>query len=121
MSTIEMFRVLTDELTPGVRAVSLVGEGDLYSAPELESALADALADDPVVVVVDLAAATFIDSTILGVLLKTAKRARSSGSDLVLVCNDRRLQKVFDIAGVRPLFRFERSVADALIPRAKVA
>ena len=121
MSTIESFRVLTDELTPGVRAVSLVGEGDLYSAPHLDGALNDALADDPVVVVVDLAAATFIDSTILGVLVKSAKSARGRGCDFVVVCNDRRLQRIFEITGVRPLFRFERTIAEAVIPRAKVA
>ena len=121
MSMIETFRVLTDQLTPGVYAVSVIGEGDLYSAPQLESALDEAFANDPVLVVVDFAATTFIDSTILGLLLKTAKRAEASGCELAIVCYDRRLRKVFEIAGVSSLFRFEHSVADALIPRARVA
>src|SRR6266496_1990063 len=54
----------------GALVVSLAGELDLYNAEEVRSALREALAGEPAVLVVDLEQVTFVDSTTLGVLIE---------------------------------------------------
>jgi anti-sigma B factor antagonist len=50
--------------------VHLQGELDLYNAPDLRQALADAVAEEPRRLIIDLTAVEFIDSTALGVLVE---------------------------------------------------
>jgi anti-sigma B factor antagonist len=58
----------------GAVVVSLAGELDLYNAEEVRSALLEACAAEPQVLVVDLAEVRFIDSTALGVLIEARSR-----------------------------------------------
>jgi anti-sigma B factor antagonist len=58
----------------GATVVSLAGELDLYNAEDVRAALLEACADEPAVLVIDLAAVTFIDSTALGVLIEARSR-----------------------------------------------
>ena len=57
--------------------VTIRGEVDLATAPELESCLQRAFTDGPDGVVLDLEGLTFIDSSGLRVLVALAKDARS--------------------------------------------
>jgi anti-sigma B factor antagonist len=54
----------------GAVVVHLIGELDLYNAPEMRSALLDVCAEQPERLVVDLGEVDFVDSTALGVLLE---------------------------------------------------
>lgn len=54
----------------GAVVVRLVGELDLYNAPEMREALLGLAAEAPERLVVDLAEVDFIDSTALGVLIE---------------------------------------------------
>jgi anti-sigma B factor antagonist len=65
--------------------VALRGEHEAYTADKLARRM-DGLIDEGVSVVVDLQAATFIDSTVVGVLLSAARRAaeRQLGFQLLL-------------------------------------
>jgi anti-sigma B factor antagonist len=63
----------------GAVIVSLAGELDLYNAEEVRKALLDTLADGSDVLVVDLEAVTFIDSTALGVLIEARSRMEDRG------------------------------------------
>jgi anti-sigma B factor antagonist len=58
----------------GAVVIRLVGELDLYNAPEVRSALLEMCAEQPVRLVVDLAAVDFVDSTALGVLIEARAR-----------------------------------------------
>jgi anti-sigma B factor antagonist len=58
----------------GAVVISLAGELDLYNAEEVRSALLDACAAEPDVLVVDLGEVTFVDSTALGVLIEAHSR-----------------------------------------------
>jgi anti-anti-sigma factor len=68
---------------PGLAVVSMQGEHDLSTAPELTQTLEQAAAHSNVVV--DLSACSFMDSTVINTLVKTARRVRSDGEQLVLV------------------------------------
>ncbi|MBA3347292.1 MAG: STAS domain-containing protein [Actinobacteria bacterium] len=54
----------------GAVIVHLVGELDLYNAPEVRSALLEVCAEAPERLVVDLGEVDFVDSTALGVLIE---------------------------------------------------
>jgi anti-sigma B factor antagonist len=82
--------------------ITISGEHDLSTAPSLRRRL-DGLLDERTATVVDLSPATFIDSSILGVILDGRRRAaeaeigfavvRSNGSDAV--------DRVLDVTGLR--------------------
>jgi anti-sigma B factor antagonist len=58
----------------GLAVLAMKGEHDLSTAPELRRRL-DRLRAEGVAIVVDLSPATFIDSSILGVILDARRRA----------------------------------------------
>ena len=113
MSTID-FRISSAQLGARTRIVSLGGEIDLHTAPQLNDALESAVADGATRVIVDFEGVSFIDSTVLGVLLRTFSRLRSSGGELVLVSDDRRILRTFEITGLDRKFRIESSLAEAM-------
>jgi anti-sigma B factor antagonist len=86
----------------GLAVLTISGEHDLSTAPNLRRRL-DGLLRERVSTVVDLSPATFIDSSILGVILDGRRRAaeaavgfavaRSNGSDAV--------DRVLDVTGLR--------------------
>ncbi len=65
-------------------------------------------------VAVDLAEVGFIDSTALSLLLRFKPRFRSSGGDLVLVSDDRRMLRTLEITGLDRIFRIERRLGEAV-------
>ena len=82
------FRLSTEQLDGDGCLISFVGEADPNSAPALKRELVQAIDRGTRHVVVDLTETTFIDSTTLGILIGGAKRQRSRGGDLSLVCGD---------------------------------
>src|SRR5205823_13063606 len=69
--------------------VSLGGEVDLYTAPELKQELHRLVGEGATRIVIDMSDTTFIDSTTLGVLLSVVKRVRPERGAVVLVGPDR--------------------------------
>jgi anti-sigma B factor antagonist len=86
----------------GLAVLTISGEHDLSTAPNLRRRL-NALLDEGTATVIDLSPATFIDSSILGVILDGRRRAeeaeigfavaRSNGSDAV--------DRVLEVTGLR--------------------
>ena len=91
------FELKTVEIGVDEFVIGLTGDIDLYTAPELKSELNRLIDAGARRIVVDLTAATFIDSTTLGVLLGALKRFRPSGGELALVCSDPNIRRVFEI------------------------
>ena len=90
------------ERKDGLAVLTISGEHDLSTAPNLRRRI-DVLLDEGTDTVVDLSPATFIDSSILGVILDGRRRAseakigfavaRSNGSDAV--------DRVLEVTGLR--------------------
>jgi anti-sigma B factor antagonist len=70
------FSARTEEAGDATYVIAVVGEADLYSAPELKHALDGAIDAGGRDIVVDLTKTTFIDSTALSVLVEATKRLR---------------------------------------------
>jgi anti-sigma B factor antagonist len=99
-------QIVVDRDTAGVATLQLRGEHDVYTAPSLREQIA-ALSEDGVSVVVDLDPATFIDSSILGVLLGGLRRARERGSGFAIVLSDDSdptVRRIFEVTGLYPVF-----------------
>jgi len=82
---------MTPQISVNVEAdrgsVTLVGEHEAYTADKLAKHLRGLL-DEGVPVVIDLRQATFLDSTVIGVLIASQKRAHELGLEFVLRLGD---------------------------------
>jgi anti-sigma B factor antagonist len=99
--------VRTGELTlernnAGVAVLTIAGEHDLSTAPNLRRRL-DSLLDEGTAAVVDLSPATFIDSSILGVILDGRRRAADSGIGFAVVHTNGAdaVDRVLEVTGLR--------------------
>lgn len=90
------------------------GEVDVYTAPRLRERLVELVGEGKHQIVVDLEGVDFLDSTGLGVLVGGLKRLRSHEGDLVLVCTQQRILKVFEITGLTKVFSIFKSIDDAV-------
>src|SRR3954452_12120564 len=72
-----------ETLDGGVAVLHLVGEHDVSSAPDIRTALLSCTSST--LVVIDLARCTFIDSTVVGVLIAGTRRLPESGGRMVVV------------------------------------
>ena len=100
---------------PGFAVITLPGESDAYVAPRVRSDLATALTGEAPLVV-DLTQATFIDSTIVGVLLEGLADCERNERPLVLLLPDDaapEVHRLFEITGLSALLPVVRSWDEA--------
>ncbi len=101
------------EKRDGATVVSLAGELDLYNAEDVRAALLECCAEEPSVLVVDLAGVTFIDSTALGVLIEA--RSRLADRDgFRLATPGLETRRALEVSGLDRHFSVFDTVADAL-------
>ena len=89
----------------GDAIVVLEGELDLYAEEVVREAFGQVHdASGAGSVTVDLTRATFIDSTILGELLRLRRRLGARGSSLVIVCASLGVRRAFEVTGLDGVF-----------------
>jgi len=110
------FQVDPVQQDDGPHAWQLVVSGDLdASTAELfNAAIDDVIERGAQLVVLDLTAVDFLDSTGLGVLVGALKRVRTHDGDLSLVCDEPRILKVFEITGLTKVFAMYADVDQAV-------
>jgi anti-sigma B factor antagonist len=99
----------------GFSVITLAGESDAYSAPRIRNDLADALGGDAPLAV-DLTRATFLDSTVVGVLLEGLADCEKRERALVLLLPDDaapEVHRLFEITGLSALLPVVRSWDEA--------
>jgi stage II sporulation protein AA (anti-sigma F factor antagonist) len=94
------------EVTPierdGVRIVTVAGELDISNVATLAEATLD-LTNEQLGIVVDLSAATYLDSAALGLLFKLRRSLQQRGQELRVVCAPASLtRRVLDLGGFDP-------------------
>jgi anti-sigma B factor antagonist len=107
------FAIERRELDGRTSVVSVAGELDLTTAPQLKWTLLDALEEGCVHLVVDLSATSFMDSTALGVLVGV-NRSLGAGARLTIVCASSRLLRIFELSGMDGVFAIRATLDEAL-------
>ena len=97
----------------GVAVIALTGEHDLYTVPAISDRIAGVL-EDGTALVVDLTQATFIDSSVLRVLLEARREAQERVLGFAVALGEdgfpgvRRMLEVTGLIGVFPVLPARR-------------
>ena len=98
----------------GLTVLTTPDEIDVGNAGLLRAALGEAVAGDQPIVIVDMSATEFCDSTGLNVLVRALKQADESGRELRLVTGGAAVRRIFNVTGVASMFRSYDSLEAAL-------
>lgn len=98
---------------PDMRVVTVTGEIDVVTAPDLADCLTTQLAGSQVVVV-DLDGVRFLGSAGVAALFEANELATRQGRDLQLVSHSRTANLALKVTGLDTCFTFANSVPDVL-------
>jgi anti-sigma B factor antagonist len=101
-----------ERVDEGVPIITVVGEIDVATAPQLRESLHRLITQGQATVVLDLLGVTFLDSTALGVLVGALKRCRELGGELHVVVADARIRKIFEITGLDKVFPIAEALSE---------
>src|ERR1700744_3675700 len=92
--------------------LSLIGEIDIQSAPELVARLSELEAQEDRDVVIDLSAVDFLDSSALGALISAHRSLAEAGRSLRIACPRPQISKIFRITRVADVIELYETVDD---------
>ncbi|HEY5720148.1 MAG TPA: STAS domain-containing protein [Gammaproteobacteria bacterium] len=93
--------------------VSLSGDVDLETSPQVRKALLAALGSGSDAVLADLAEVTYIDSSGVASLVEALQKARGAGKRFALVAVSDAAHRVLELARLDRVFTIHASVEDA--------
>ncbi len=96
------FEVKIGGLEEGTRTISVRGELDLSTAPELEGPLNEALEEGEGSLLIDLSGCEFIDSTGIALIVRAWQRLDSGedGRSLAICSQNDQVRRVLEITGL---------------------
>jgi anti-sigma B factor antagonist len=100
----------------GIVVVEVIGEHDVYTAPSLRDRIQEVVAES-VPFVVDLTPATFVDSSILRVLLEARREAEGEGLGFAVALADGEgpgVRRILEVTGLMSIFPVVGSREEAL-------
>jgi anti-sigma B factor antagonist len=103
-----------DDKLGAVAVLRITGEVDIYTAPQVRERVIHLLAGGVLHIITDLRDVEFMDSTGLGALVGSLKRARLAGGSLSLVLGPGRIFNLFRITGLVNAFTVYSSVPEAI-------
>jgi anti-anti-sigma factor len=110
------FRSEISAVDRGVTRVALAGDLDIAAARALQQSLEGLIRRGHTRLVVDLTDVAFIDSTGLGILLRTNQELRRKrGGRLAVVCPDPAMRELFELVGHNMLFPVDDTLEKALL------
>ena len=108
-------QVTTIEELEGVFVVTLGGEIDAFSAPSLREDLRRLVEEKAaLVVVIDLGAVTFMDSSALGAIVSVLRRLRERGGELRIVQPRTAASRIFELTGLDAVLDLYDELSDAI-------
>jgi anti-sigma B factor antagonist len=114
VNELQPLRITTARFGADAYVVALAGELDIATSDRFERELDSLLDGGARQLVVDLLGITFLGSVGLGLLTRAAKRTRAREGECVVVSDDPRILRVFEITGLDRVFRIERSLMEAV-------
>jgi anti-sigma B factor antagonist len=80
--------------------IALPGEIDITNSPRLHETLLAVIRQQPAVLIADMGATTFCDSSGMGVIVAAYRKAVTAGVDMRLVIRHPAARRVFEINGI---------------------
>jgi anti-sigma B factor antagonist len=108
------FGIEDRQIDDGTHVVSVVGEIDLFTAPEFKQRVSAPIDAGRTRLIVDLTETTFIDSSSLGVLIGAHRRLRRLNGSMVIVVRGEPILKTFRITGLDGVFTIVPTLDEAL-------
>ena len=108
------FRASDEALGEEAHLVTVRGELDLFTAPDFKQHLSAATGSGRPLVIVDLAEATLLDSSSLGVLISAHRAIALAEGRLVIACDVESILSTFRITGLDGLLEIVSSREDAM-------
>lgn len=114
------FEATAAQLEDGVRVLTVRGELDLSTAPELEQPLEEAVAAGDASVLVDLSACEFIDSTGIALIVRAWQRldenadGNEGGHRVVISSSNEQVRRVLEVTGLELSIAIHGSRDEAL-------
>ena len=99
--------------------INIDGIIDISTAPKLRDLLVNTIDSGSRHIIVDIDGVEFLDASGLGILVGALQRTRTEGGSLRLVCTNKRLLKIFQIAGLEKAFGLPTSIPGVLLNRHK--
>jgi anti-sigma B factor antagonist len=102
---VEPNRIELDRSDGGVVVVVLSGEHDVYTAPELRERI-ESVIEESAPLVVDLTSTTFLDSSVLRVLLEARRHAEERGLGFAVALGDSEapgVRRILEVTGLIPV------------------
>ena len=99
---------------PAAVVLTVLGDLDMAGAPGLRQAVVTEVADGARLVVLDLTAVDFVDSAGLGVVVGALRRLRAHDGELLVVCPEPRIRRVFELCDLDRVFTLHRDVEAAV-------
>jgi anti-sigma B factor antagonist len=97
----------------GATVLSVIGEVDVASAPQLRQEAVRLVNEGNRSLVVDLQEVRFLDSTGLGVIVGVLKRVRTQGGELAIAGAENHVRKVFEITRLSDVLPMYETVDEA--------
>lgn len=94
--------------------IAPAGDFDLHSGPEFERRVLEAIGRGAYELLVDLTEVSFIDSTTIGILMRTRKRVAPLGGRVLIVTADRNILRLFEITALDRMFEIYSTREEAL-------
>jgi anti-sigma B factor antagonist len=116
LALVDQNRIEVEQTDTGVAVVVLAGEHDLYTAPAIAERISGVL-QEGAPLVVDLTPATFIDSSVLRVLLEARRDADERGLGFAVALAEGEattVRRMLDVTGLIEVFPVLPARKDAL-------
>ena len=108
------FAINSRPVEDGLSIIDLRGEVDAFTAPKLKQEMINQIERGTTRLAINLADVKYLDSTGLGVLIGGLKRTRDKQGELVLVCPNVRIMRIFEITGLSRIFEMFQTESEAL-------
>jgi len=99
--------ILTEKLNEGLAEIKVAGEVDIYTSKQFKEKLYNVLELTGTDMKIDCEELKYIDSTGLGILVGTLKKAKLNGNNIYITGLKDNIKKLFLITGLDKLFFIE--------------
>jgi anti-sigma B factor antagonist len=113
MADADAFSIVTEDVGDDVRIVALHGEADRFRTDDVNAAI-ERTRDDARKVIVDMSAASYVDSSMLATLVAASEYGSRRSGGLVVLCETPRLRRSLQLKGLESIFHLAETREQAL-------